>query len=113
MCIRDSPYTWYIAFIPGRDVAVAVMVEGGPGVGLGSVGATVAGPIGRAVLKASIGESTPQVSTPTYQTYPTYQTTPTYQSPTYSAPAVTPENTPENTGGTSTQSPNDERGDGE
>jgi len=58
-------------------------------------------------LKASIGESTPQVSTPTYQTYPTYQ------SPTYSAPAVTPENTPENTGGTSTQSPNDERGDGE
>lgn len=110
---NSIPYTWYIAFIPGRDVAVAVMVEGGPGVGLGSVGATVAGPIGRAVLKASIGESTPQVSTPTYQTYPTYQTTPTYQSPTYSAPAVTPENTPENTGGTSTQSPNDERGDGE
>ena len=41
---NSIPYTWYIAFVPGHDVAVAVMIEGGAGVNRGSVGATVAGP---------------------------------------------------------------------
>jgi len=53
---KSVPYTWYIAFVPGYDVAVAVMVEKGPGVSRGAVGATVAGPIGRAVLKAAVAE---------------------------------------------------------
>ncbi|WQD13199.1 MAG: penicillin-binding transpeptidase domain-containing protein [Lawsonella clevelandensis] len=29
---NSIPYTWYIAFVPGHDVAVAVMIEGGAGV---------------------------------------------------------------------------------
>lgn len=58
---KDSiPYTWYIAFVPGYDIAVAVMVEKGPGVGQGAVGATTAGPIGRAVLQAAVAEGGPQ-----------------------------------------------------
>lgn len=62
---NSIPYTWYIAFVPGHDVAVAVMIEGGGGVNRGSVGATVAGPVGRAVLKASLGEPTPKPEAPT------------------------------------------------
>ena len=46
------PYTWYIAFVPGADVAVAVCIESGPGVTVGTVGATYAAPIGREVLTA-------------------------------------------------------------
>lgn len=53
---KSVPYTWYIAFVPGYDIAVAVMVEKGPGVGQGAVGATTAGPIGRAVLRAAVAE---------------------------------------------------------
>ena len=49
------PYTWYIAFVPGRDVAVAVCIESGPGITSDTVGATVAGPIGREVLGALLG----------------------------------------------------------
>lgn len=48
------PYTWYIAFVPGSDVAVAVCVESGPGVSTGTVGATYAAPIGREVLGALV-----------------------------------------------------------
>ena len=44
------PYTWYIAFVPGKDVAVAVCLESGPGITQGTVGATYAAPIGREVL---------------------------------------------------------------
>ncbi|MFT4126566.1 MAG: penicillin-binding transpeptidase domain-containing protein [Gordonia sp. (in: high G+C Gram-positive bacteria)] len=52
----DTPYTWYIAFGPDRDarIAVAVVVENGAD-GVRSVGATTAGPIGRAVINAYVG----------------------------------------------------------
>lgn len=49
------PYTWYIAFAPGNDVAVAVCIESGPGITRNSVGATVAGPIGRDVIASVVG----------------------------------------------------------
>ena len=52
---ESIPYTWYIAFVPGQDVAVAVAVESGPGVTRDTVGATYAGPIGREVLGALLG----------------------------------------------------------
>lgn len=81
---RNSiPYTWYIAFVPGRDVAVAVMIESGPGVNRGSVGATVAAPVGRAVLKAAIRKPSRKKTTPTstYQQSPTYQYQPTTNYP--------------------------------
>ena len=40
---------------PGRDVAVAVALESGPGIDRGTVGATYAAPIGREVLGALLG----------------------------------------------------------
>ena len=46
------PYTWYIAFVPGQDVAVAVAIESGPGITRGTVGADYAAPLGREVLGA-------------------------------------------------------------
>ena len=46
------PYLWYIAFVPGQDVAVAVAIESGPGITRGAVGADYAAPIGREVLGA-------------------------------------------------------------
>lgn len=49
------PYTWYIAFVPGQDVAVAVAIESGPGITRGTVGADHAAPIGREVLGALLG----------------------------------------------------------
>ena len=52
---ESIPYTWYIAFVPGRDVAVAVALESGPGISRGTVGATYAAPIGREVLGALLG----------------------------------------------------------
>ena len=52
---ESIPYTWYIAFVPGRDVAVAVALESGPGIDRGTVGATYAAPIGREVLGALLG----------------------------------------------------------
>lgn len=65
------------------------MIEGGAGVNRGSVGATVAGPVGRAVLKAALGQPTPKPVTPTYSN-PSYQNAPSYQpTPTYTA-TVTP-----------------------
>ncbi|MEP9415459.1 penicillin-binding protein 2 [Gordonia sp. VNQ95] len=52
----STPYTWYIAFGPSNDakIAVAVVVENGK-FGVSSVGNTVAGPIGRAVINAYVG----------------------------------------------------------
>jgi len=47
-----APYTWYIAFVPGQDLAVSVAIESGPGITSDTVGATYAGPIGREVLAA-------------------------------------------------------------
>lgn len=51
-----TPYSWYIAFGPANDakIAVAVVVENGK-FGVQSVGNTVAGPIGRAVINAYVG----------------------------------------------------------
>ncbi|MGZ4561588.1 MAG: peptidoglycan D,D-transpeptidase FtsI family protein [Mycobacteriaceae bacterium] len=46
------PHTWYIAFAPGKDVAVAVLVEDGGNRGLAAVGASVAAPVGRSVIAA-------------------------------------------------------------
>lgn len=74
---NSIPYTWYIAFVPGHDVAVAVMIEDGAGVNHGSVGATIAGPVGRAVLKAALGQPTPKSVTPSYQRSFNYQPTAT------------------------------------
>jgi len=50
------PHTWYIAFAPAKDpqVAVAVLVENGGDRGLAAVGASVAAPIGRAVIAAAL-----------------------------------------------------------
>ncbi|MGN7156978.1 penicillin-binding transpeptidase domain-containing protein [Dietzia cercidiphylli] len=52
---ESVPYTWYIAFVPGQDVAVAVAIESGPGVTRDTVGSTHAAPIGREVLGALLG----------------------------------------------------------
>lgn len=50
---ESNPHAWYIAFDPGKDVAVAVVVENGGDRGQAATGATVAGPIGRAVIAAA------------------------------------------------------------
>ena len=47
-----APHVWYIAFAPDSDVAVAVVVENGGGQGQGATGASVAAPIGRALINA-------------------------------------------------------------
>lgn len=47
-----APHVWYIAFAPNSDVAVAVVVENGGGQGQGATGASVAAPIGRALIAA-------------------------------------------------------------
>nr|WP_242516806.1 penicillin-binding protein 2 [Corynebacterium mendelii] len=49
----SAPHAWYIAFDPGKDVAVAVVVENGGDRGREATGATVAAPIGRAVIAAA------------------------------------------------------------
>ncbi len=50
------PHTWYIAFAPAKNpqVAVAVLVENGGNRGLAAVGASVAAPVGRAVIAAAL-----------------------------------------------------------
>ncbi len=53
------------------------MIEDGAGVNRGSVGATIAGPVGRAVLKAALGQPTPKSVTPSYPRSPNYQPTAT------------------------------------
>ncbi|ALA66396.1 penicillin-binding transpeptidase domain-containing protein [Corynebacterium lactis] len=47
-----APHVWYIAFAPDSDVAVAVVVENGGGQGQSATGASVAAPIGRALISA-------------------------------------------------------------
>ncbi|NMB22889.1 MAG: penicillin-binding protein 2, partial [Corynebacterium sp.] len=47
------PHTWYVAF--AGDVAVAVLVKNGGGMGSSATGGAVAAPIGRAVLQAAGG----------------------------------------------------------
>ncbi|AIG63386.1 penicillin-binding protein [Corynebacterium atypicum] len=50
------PHTWYVAFSPSEnaDVAVAVVVKDGGGMGESATGGRVASPIGRAVLQAAL-----------------------------------------------------------
>ncbi|MHA2787600.1 penicillin-binding transpeptidase domain-containing protein [Corynebacterium sp. S7] len=47
------PHVWYVAFDPAKDVAVAVVVKDGGGLGSSATGGQVASPIGRAVLRAA------------------------------------------------------------
>ncbi len=53
---NTPPDAWYVAFAPADNpqVAVAVLVENGGDAGLQATGATVAGPIGRAVISAAL-----------------------------------------------------------
>ncbi len=53
---ETPPHAWYVAFAPAKEprVAVAVLVTNGGDRGLDATGATVAGPIGRAVLAAAL-----------------------------------------------------------
>ena len=48
-----APHVWYVAFDPAKDVAVAVVVKNGGNLGEAATGGQVAGPIGRAVLRAA------------------------------------------------------------
>lgn len=50
---NTPPHTWYVAF--SNDVAVAVMVKNGGGLGTGATGGRVSAPIGRVVLHAAGG----------------------------------------------------------
>lgn len=52
---NTPPHTWYVAYLPDQDVAVAVVVKNGGGLGTGATGGQVASPIGRAVLDAAGG----------------------------------------------------------
>ncbi|GDY32521.1 penicillin-binding protein A [Gandjariella thermophila] len=50
-----QPYGWYVAFAPHRDIAVAVVVTAGGTLDAATVGAKVAGPVGRAMINAALG----------------------------------------------------------
>lgn len=49
---NSNPHAWYIAFAPGEDIAVAVVVKNGGDLGQAATGGSVAAPIGRAVIAA-------------------------------------------------------------
>jgi peptidoglycan glycosyltransferase len=53
---NTPPHAWYVAFAPADDpqIAVAVLVTNGGDRGLDATGATVAAPIGRAVIAAAL-----------------------------------------------------------
>ncbi|MDO4684987.1 MAG: penicillin-binding transpeptidase domain-containing protein [Corynebacterium sp.] len=53
---NSNPHTWYIAFNPDADVAVAVVVKNGGDRGQAATGGSVAAPIGHAVLNAAQGQ---------------------------------------------------------
>jgi penicillin-binding protein A len=52
-----QPYGWYVAFAPANNpqIAVAVVVTSGGHLDLATVGAQVAGPVGRAMINAALG----------------------------------------------------------
>ncbi|TNC27670.1 penicillin-binding transpeptidase domain-containing protein [Amycolatopsis alkalitolerans] len=52
-----QPYGWYVAFAPAAhpSIAVAVVVTSGGNYDLATVGAKVAGPVGRAMINAAAG----------------------------------------------------------
>ena len=47
------PHTWYVAFDPDKDVAVAVVVKDGGGLGESATGGQVAAPVGRTILNTA------------------------------------------------------------
>lgn len=55
-----APHTWYVAFDPGKDVAVAVVVKNGGNMGDAATGGQVSGPIGRAILRAAPAAPAPE-----------------------------------------------------
>lgn len=52
-----APHTWYVAFDPNKDIAVAVVVKNGGNLGQSATGGQVSAPIGRAILNAYAGAS--------------------------------------------------------
>lgn len=50
-----APHTWYVAFDEDKDVAVAVVVKNGGGMGESATGGQIAAPIGRTVLATAPG----------------------------------------------------------
>ncbi len=49
---NSNPHAWYIAFAPGEDIAVAVVVKNGGDRGQAATGGSVAAPIGRSVISS-------------------------------------------------------------
>lgn len=49
------PHTWYVAYDPNKDVAVAVVVKDGGSLGQSATGGKVSAPIGRAMLRQATG----------------------------------------------------------
>lgn len=49
---NSNPHAWYIAFAPGEDIAVAVVVKNGGDRGQQATGGSVAAPIGRSIIDA-------------------------------------------------------------
>ncbi|HWC79931.1 MAG TPA: penicillin-binding transpeptidase domain-containing protein [Pseudonocardiaceae bacterium] len=57
-----QPYGWYVAFVPGSNgnpspIAVAVVVTSGGNFDLATVGAKVAGPVGRSMINTAMGDT--------------------------------------------------------
>ena len=52
----SAPHTWYVAYLPDADLAVAVVVKNGGGQGAGATGGSVAAPLGRALLDFGRGQ---------------------------------------------------------
>ncbi|HEY7812748.1 MAG TPA: penicillin-binding protein 2, partial [Nakamurella sp.] len=54
---NTQPYGWYVAFAPADNpqIAVAVVVTSGGNYDAATVGALVAGPVGRAMINAAVG----------------------------------------------------------
>ena len=52
----SAPHTWYVAYLPDADLAVAVVVKNGGGQGEGATGGSVAAPLGRALLDFGRGQ---------------------------------------------------------
>lgn len=49
---NSNPHAWYIAFAPGEDIAVAVVVKNGGDRGQQATGGSVAAPVGRSIIDA-------------------------------------------------------------
>ena len=49
---NSNPHAWYIAFAPGEDIAVAVVVKNGGDRGQAATGGSIAAPIGRTIISS-------------------------------------------------------------